>query len=123
MDKLPEPEFQCDKNWPRLCVGTQEMRLTSECKYQKTFGFLALLTSYRYLRNITYYKKNFLLTALIVPSFVLSSHFIASFHSYDPFLLAAERNNQAELNYINRYKTLYREAKTKGIEIPDHLIK
>ena len=122
MDKLPEPEFTPDKNWPRLLHGVKELKEENDLKFKKTFIGLSFLTCYRYIREITYYKKNYLTSAAVVPLFIWSSYQLARAYSYDPYVLAAEKNNKAELEYISTYKSLYKKAKAQHIEVPDELI-
>lgn len=122
MDKLPEPEFKSDIYWPRLLVGVDEAIAEQTDLGTKYFIGLAALTSLRYLREITFYKKNYLTTAIVIPSLILSSYFIGYSLKIDPYARAAKINNENELEYISKYKSLYREAKNKNIEIPDYLI-
>lgn len=122
MDQLPEPKFSNDSTWPRIMHGADELLKQSNTKYYKAFTLLASLSSYRYLREIWYYKRNHLSASVIVPLFVLSSHFLAEFYAYDPYVNAALTNNQREREYINEYKNLYKQAKSKNLDIPDYLI-
>ena len=122
MDKLPEPEFVQDKQWPRLLHGVNERKEECKLSYTKKFAVLSFLTSFRYLREITYYQKNYATTAIVVPLLILSSHFIAQSQDICPYVLAAERNNERELDFIAKYKHLYKEAKSHKIDLPDHLI-
>lgn len=119
MDKLPEPDFKSDPNWPRLLLGVDSAKSANEQKYLKTFTALSLLTSFRYLREVTYYKKNLAQTAVVLPLLLLSSHFLAQYNSFCPYVLAAEKNNQREREYIQKYKSLLRQLDSK---VPDDLI-
>ena len=120
MNKLPEPDFLPDNDWPRLKHGDQTMKAENKQQYLKWFYGLAALTSFRYLREITYYKKN-VQTVVVVPLLVLGSHFIAE-TKYDKNVLATEENNRREREYITKYKALYKHCKTNNIHIPDNLI-
>jgi len=122
MDKLNEPEFPRDKNWPRIFLGTQELRSKQDTKYTKVLLVFGGFSVFRYLREVTFYKKNYLQTAAFIPLFLLSSHWIAQNWAYDPYLIAAERNNEKERTYITKYKSLMREAKSKGLVVPDYLV-
>mmetsp|Transcript_6910 Transcript_6910/g.7166 ORF Transcript_6910/g.7166 Transcript_6910/m.7166 type:complete len:124 (+) Transcript_6910:18-389(+) len=122
MDQLPEPKFQTDKTWPRMLVGLKEIKEQSDNKYMKTFILLGGLSCFRYVREITFYQKNFLTTAAILPLFVFSSSSLAKSLSYDPYVNAAEINNEKEQQFITKYKALSREIKAKGVEVPNELI-
>jgi hypothetical protein len=122
MDKLPEPEFTPDKNWPRLLHGVKEMRADNDLTFKKAFAGLTFLTCFRYLREITYYKKNYATSAVAIPLLVFSSYNLARAYAYDPYVLAAEKNNAAELEYISTYKSLYKKAKSQNLEVPNELI-
>jgi hypothetical protein len=123
MDKLPEPTFDNDKTFPRLKLGVQPYIEEKEKNLKYFFFGLSALSVGRYWREITFYKKDhpfFLL--VIVPTFIFSSYQIANFLSHDAHAYAASKNNDAERKYIENYKSLWREAKKKNIEIPDELI-
>lgn len=122
MDKLPEPEFTNDKTWPRLMHGVKELRDENDRKFKNTFLGLSFLTCFRYIREVTYYKKNYVVSAAIVPLLVFSSYQLAKFYAYDPYVLAAEKNNKAEIEYIQKYKSLYKKAKSLHLEVPNELI-
>lgn len=122
MDKLPEPEFTPDRTWPRLMHGVKELKDENDLKFKKTFVGLSFLTCFRYIREVTFYKKNYITSAAIVPLLIWSSYQLAKVHAYDPYVLAAERNNIAELEYISTYKSLYKKAKSQNLEIPNELL-
>lgn len=122
MDKLPEPEYQTDKNWSRLFVGLSELRAQEDLKFYKSFIILAGLTSYKYVREVTFYKRNYLTSLAVLSGFIFTSYNYAQGAAYSNFLCAAEKNNAAELEFIKNYKALLKEAKTKNIDIPDELI-
>lgn len=123
MDKLPEPEFKNDLNWPRLKVGVEEYMKSKESRRNFYFLLFSTVSSLRYYREITYYRKNFLFTAGIIPLFIISSYGMASYITSDPYAIAALENNECEKRYILKLKNLLSEAKKKGIEIPDNLIR
>ena len=122
MDKLPEPEYQSDKNWSRLYVGLSELRAKEDLTFYKSFIVLAGLTSYKYVREVTFYKRNYLTSLAVLSGFIFTSYNYAQGAAYSKFLCAAEKNNAAELEFIKNYKALYKEAKSKNIDIPDELI-
>lgn len=122
MDKLPEPEYQTDKNWSRLFVGLSELRAKEDLTFYKSFIILAGLTSYKYVREVTFYKRNYLTSLAVLSGFIFTSYNYAQGAAYSNFLCAAEKNNAAELEFIKNYKALLKEAKTKNIDIPDELI-
>jgi len=122
MDKLNELEFESDSNWSRLKLGTKELREKADNKYLKAFTILFGISTFRYIREVTYYKKNLMTTFGVILGFGLSSHFIAQAYAYDPHLIAAEKNNVNEQAFINSYLACIREAKQKGIEIPDDIL-
>ena len=122
MDKLPEPEYQSDKNWSRLYVGLSELRAKEDLTFYKSFIVLAGLTSYKYVREVTFYKRNYLTSLAVLSGFIFTSYNYAQGAAYSKFLCAAEKNNAAELKFIKNYKALYKEAKSKNIDIPDELI-
>jgi len=121
MNKLPEPDLPKDIYWPRLQHGVQEMKDENTKNYWKWFVVVGGLASFRYLREVTFYKKNFAQTAVMVPLLLLSSHFIAE-TKFDKYVLAAEENNKREQEYITKYKSLYKKAKANNIALPDNLI-
>ena len=123
MDKLPEPCFDNDKNWPRLKVDVHSYIQNKEKNFNLFFYGLSALSIGRYWREINFYKKDhpfFLL--VIVPTFIFSSYQIANFLTHDRHAYAALKNNEEERKYIENYKSLWREAKKKNIEIPDELV-
>jgi len=122
MDKLPEPEFGRDENWSRLLTGVEEQMAVCETKYFKLFPVLAAGSIFRYYREITFYKKNYVTSFGIFAAFLFSSHNIAKFLSEDPFLLAAEENNKREQEFITSYKALYSNARRSNLDIPNGLI-
>ena len=122
MDKLPEPEFGRDKNWPRLLTGVEELQAVSESKYQQYFVVFSAASIFRYWREVTFYKKNYLTFLGVAGAFVFSSHNIAKFLTDDPYVLAAEENNRREREFIGQYKTQYSNAKKKNIDIPNSLV-
>jgi hypothetical protein len=123
MDKLNEPSFDRDRIWPRYLLGVDEAKKNKAAKYPLYFGVLAGASIYRYWREITFYRNNWATFALIAPAFLFSSYMIARTLTTDPYIEAAETNNIKEKDFINEYRSLYKDAKRKGIEIPDHLIK
>lgn len=124
MDKLPEPEFANDKHWPRLLLGVSDYIQEKEKNRHIIFGALAAGSIFRYWREITFYKKNNgMFLFVIVPSFLFSAYQAARFWTHDAHAYAAQLNNENEAKYQEEYRNLWREAKRKNIEIPDHLIK
>jgi hypothetical protein len=122
MDQLQEPKFQQDPNWRRQLIGIEPLRKAMDNKATNLFYLLTGLSCLRYLREITYYRKNYLTSVLICSGFVFSSYSISKFLKEDPFVVAAEMNNQSELKYREEYKKLFLEAQAKKIEIPLNLI-
>lgn len=122
MDKLPEPEFNSDKVWNRYKHGTEALLAESDKKFMYWFAGLSAVSIYKYWREVTFYKKNVGTFAVIAGLYLFSSYNIARFMTEDPFVTAAVSNNQAESKYIEQYKNLYKEAKAKGLTIPDNLI-
>lgn len=122
MDKLPEPEFTPDKTWPRFLHGTEPMVSQSRKKYMYWFTALSAGSIYKFWREITFYNKNMTQFAVVAALFAFTSYNIAKLRTEDPFVLAAVRNNEAEKKYIEEYRNLYKEARAKGISIPNNLI-
>jgi len=122
MDQLQEPKFQRDSNWKRYLLGTEPLRNEMDTKATNLFYILSGLSCFRYLREVTYYKKNYLTSLLICAGFVGSSYSLSKFLKEDPFVVAAEMNNENEKKYKEEYKKLFLEAQTKKIEIPLNLI-
>ena len=122
MDQLQEPKFQSDKNWRRLLLGTKEVRKSMDVKADNLFYILSALSCLRYLREVTYYKKNYFASIFICTGFVLSSYSMSRYFKEDPYVVAAEMNNQNELLYIQEYKALFNEAQAKKLELPENLI-
>lgn len=122
MDKLQEPEFRADQEFPRLLHGVEELKNSSYVKFQKYFFVLSAASIYRYYREVYFYQGNFPKFLAVAAAFTFSSYQIAQYLTEDPFVLAAELNNQREREYITRYGELYRRAKHKKITIPDNLI-
>lgn len=122
MDKLPEPEYQTDPNWRRLFLNIDKERELSNDKFYKSLFFFFVPIAYKYTREVTYYKHNYLQTLFILSGVALSSYFISLNRSYSPFLRAAEVNNTNELEYIKKYKSLYKEIKQAKGDVPDELV-
>lgn len=124
MDKLPEPEFIPNKNWPRLMTGVEDYINSKEKNRHLLFLGFSAASIFRYWREVTFYKKNnlFFLGA-VVPTFLFTSYQLARFLTHDPHAYAAIRNNENELKYQDEYKQLWRESKKKNVEIPDDLIR
>ena len=122
MDKLPEPEFEADKNWNRLLHGTEPLLKESETSFYKWFAFLTSVSVYKYWREKTYYKKNYSQFALVASLFTFSSYNIARLMTEDPYVLAAVKNNENELNYIDSYRALFKEFNDKHLTLPNNLI-
>lgn len=123
MDKLPEPSFDNDKTWPRMKVGVQTYIQEKEKNFNYFAAGLSALSIGRYWREINFYKKDhpfFLM--VIIPTFLFSSYQIANYLTHDAHAYAALENNAKETQYIESYKSLWREAKKKNIEIPDELV-
>ncbi len=91
-------------------------------KATNLFYILSGLSCFRYLREVTYYKKNYLASLLICSGFIASSYSLSKFLKEDPFVVAAEINNQNEKKYREEYKKLFLEANDKKIVIPLNLI-
>lgn len=122
MDQLQEPKFAPDSNWKRFLHGVEPMRKDIDIKIRNLFLILSGLSCYRYLREVTYYKKNYVASLLICSGFVLSSFNIAKFLKEDPFVVAAESNNINETKYKEEYRKLFVEASSKKLELPQSLI-
>ena len=122
MDKLQEPQFESDHNWKRLLLGTEPVRNQMDDKAQNLFLILSGLSVFRYVREVTFYKKNYFSTLFICSGFILSSYNISKFFKEDSYVVAAEENNKNELNYIREYKNLFIEARDKKLELPQNLI-
>jgi hypothetical protein len=123
MDKLPETTFDNDKTWPRMKVGVQSYINDKEKNLKFLFFGLSALSIGRYWREINFYKKDHpLFLLVIVPTFLFSSYQIATFLTHDAHAYAALKNNTNERSYIESYKSYWREAKKKNIEIPDELV-
>jgi hypothetical protein len=124
MDKLPEPEFQKDKNWPRLLHGVEEHIEKTEKNILPYFAFFSAASIFRYWREVTFYKKNYpIFFLVIVPGFLFSSFQLAKFLNYDTYGVAALKNNENERNFLEKTKHIVREYKKKNIRIPDELIR
>ena len=122
MDQLQEPKFQQDPNWRRQLHGVEPLRKEMDIKAQNLFYILSGLSCFRYLREVTYYKKNYFSSLFICAGFVFSSYSLSKFLKEDPFVVAAEMNNENEKKYREEYKKLFLEARAKNIEIPLNLI-
>ena len=124
MDKLPEPYFESDKNWPRLKLGVDDYNKEKRNNFLPYFAIFSAGSIFRYWREVTYYKKNnsFFLF-VIVPTFLFSSYQLAEYFNRDVYGVAASRNNENERKYIEEYRALYREYKRKNLEIPDELVR
>ena len=123
MDKLPEPSFDNDKAWPRIKVGVNSYINDKEKNFNYFFYGLSALSIGRYWREINFYKKDHpFFLAVIIPTFIFSSLQIATYLTHDFHAYAALKNNEEERKYIGSYKSLWREAKKKNIEIPDELV-
>ena len=122
MDKLPEPEFGRDPNWPRLLTGVGPLMAQNQSKSNMYFMALTAASLFRYYREVTFYKKNYAVSAAVTLGFIFASYNIARFLGDDPFVLAAHENNVREENFINEYTTLYKESKEKGLHLPNNLI-
>lgn len=122
MDQLQEPKFQQDANWRRQLLGAEPLRKEMDAKALNLFYILSGLSCFRYLREVTYYKKNYLNSLFICTGFVFSSYSLSKFLKEDPFVIAAEMNNESEKKYREDYKKLFLEAQAKKIEIPLNLI-
>jgi hypothetical protein len=124
MDKLPEPEFENDKNWPRLKLGVDDYVKKKEARLLPLTIFFASASIWRYGREIYFYKKNALFFfPVVIPTFIFASYNLARFLCFDPHAYAAQRNNINENMYIEHYRGLYKEAQRKNIAIPDALIR
>lgn len=122
MDQLNEPKFNNDKTWRRKLLDTNKL-LEEQTKPVKIYGTaLSAYTCYRYIRNVTFYKYNYLTTLIVVPLLIASSFSIVYNYKVDPHINAAIINNKKEDEFINSYKNLYIEAKKLGLNIPDKYI-
>ena len=122
MDKLPEPEFEKDRIFPRKLLGVEKSLTQMKNKYYYYFAFLSLVSIGKYYRDITFYDKKFMKFFAIATVFGYAAHSIAEYLAFDPFYTAAMRNNQNEEEFIKEYGNLLREAKKKNIEIPDEIL-
>jgi hypothetical protein len=122
MDKLQEPAFTSDKEFPRLLHGVEELKNSSYVNFQKYFLAISAASIFRYYREVYYYQRNFPKFLAISAAFTFSSYQLAKYLTEDPFVVAADMNNQNEREYITRYGDLYRKARQSNITIPDHLI-
>ena len=122
MDKLQEPVFTSDKEFPRLLLGVDELKNSSYVNFQKYFLAISAASIFRYYREVYYYQRNLPKFLAVSAAFTFSSYQIAKYLTEDPFVIAAEINNQNEREYITRYGELYRRARQSKITIPDHLI-
>lgn len=122
MDQLQEPKFQQDSNWRRELLGVEPLRKEMDTKAQNLFYILSGLSCFRYLREVTYYKKNYFSALFVCAGFVFSSYSLSKFLKEDPFVVAAEMNNESEKKYREDYKKLFLDAQAKKIDIPLNLI-
>jgi hypothetical protein len=122
MDKLPEPEFQNDKMFPRLKLGVENDLPAMKKKYLFFFATIAGISIGKYYRDITFYDRNFAKFLAIGAVFGFAAHSIASYLAYDPYHLAALRNNQNEEEFIRKYGELLREYRNKNVKVPEHLL-
>jgi len=122
MDKLPEPDFGRDLNWPRIKTGVEPLLAQSNKKANMLFLGLTAASLFRYYREVTFYKKNYMMSAGVALGFIFASYNLARFLSDDPYVLAAERNNHSEEKFIVEYTTMYKESKEKGLNIPNNII-
>jgi hypothetical protein len=124
MDKLPEPHFESDKNWPRLKHGVQDFISKKQGNLWYYAAGLGAVSIGRYWREITFYKKDHpFFLFVVVPTFLFSSYQIATSLTHDSHADAALKNNEKEQKYIESYRSLWKEAKKKNVEIPDELIR
>ena len=122
MDQLSEPLFTYDKDWKRKITNVDDLLKPQERKKMIYFVILSSLSTYRYVREITFYKRNYLTSLIVVPLLIWSSYQIAEKHNVDPYLRAAQTNNADEQKFFNDYKTLYREVKQIKGNVPDKYI-
>ena len=122
MDQLQEPKFQADSNWKRFLHGSEPLRKQMDGKANEVFYGLSFLTCARYLREVTFYKKNYFMSMVICAGFVGSSYSISKMLKEDPFVVAVEENNKKELAYREEYKNLFIEAEKKNLQLPENLI-
>jgi hypothetical protein len=122
MDKLPEPEFKNDRLFPRLLVDADRDMQTMRNKYLKYLLAIGGITIGKYYRDITFYDKNLAKFAGIAILFGFAAHSIASYLAYDPYHLAAVKNNEHEQDFIRRYGEILREYRNKNIKVPENLL-
>ncbi len=122
MDKLPEPEFGRDANWPRKVTGVKPLLTAGRKKSTLFFFGLSALSLFRYHREVTFYKKNYPVAAGVTFGFLFASYNIAKFLAEDPFVLAAEENNKREQAFIDEYLGLYHSAREKGLVVPNEIL-
>jgi hypothetical protein len=122
MDKLPEPEFEQDKIFPRKLLGIERDLPVQNFKFYKFFTLISAISIGKYYRDITFYDKKFLKFFGIATAFAFGAHSIASYIAYDSFHTAALRNNKNEEEFIKEYGKLLKEAKNKDVRIPDELL-
>ena len=122
MDKLQEPDFTPDKEFPRLLNGVEDLKISALPKFQKYFLFLSAASVYRYYREIYFYKGGFPQLLAIGAAFTFTSYQLAKYLTEDPFVVAAEMNNERERQYISRYSELYKRSKNINMRLPDYLI-
>ena len=122
MDKLPEPEFGRDQNWPRLLTGTEPLLAEGKRSSMKWFAALSAISIFRYWREVTFYKKNYQQSAFFFAGFLFASYQIAHLINEDPYILAAEENNKREEKFISDYVNLYKNARGKGLIVPGEFL-
>jgi hypothetical protein len=122
MDKLPEPEFEQDKIFPRRFLGVEKDLPAQNFKYYKFLTLISAISIGKFYRDITFYDRNLLKFIGIATAFTFAAHSIASYIAYDPFHSAALRNNKHEEEFIKEYGKLLKEAKNKNVKIPDELL-
>src|SRR4051812_36899950 len=123
MDKLPEPHFDSDKNWPRMRVGVNDYIKSKECKLYFYFSLFAGASIYRYYREIFFYKKNSIFfLAVVIPTFAFTSYQLANFLVHDTYAYAALTNNKSELEFRNDLKNKWKEAKRRNIKLSDDIV-
>jgi hypothetical protein len=123
MDKLSEPSFENDKQWPRLKLGVKEYIKDKEKYLIPTFLILAGLSCGRYYREITWYKKDLgKFYFLIVPSYIFTSLQLARWVYRDVHAYAALENNRREKQFQDELKAVWKEAKKKSVNFPDEIV-
>ena len=122
MDKLQEPDFTPDREFPRLLHGVEELKKAVEPKFQKYFCVLAAGSIFRYYREVFFYKGGLPQLIALSAGFAFSSYQIARYLTEDPFVSAAEINNEREREYISKYSELYKRSKNIKKRLPDYLI-